>query len=297
MSNFYDNLQVDINSKHIEFNNDKNIGSKIKNKRNFLRSWLDKILFYFGIYKKLIDSGFYRSWFEEFNDYWTNCLGGRPLKLHDFFFLHSWYRMKYQNVGLKSDFTNIEFIQEWQRPENIYSIFGSVYRYALSPFQYFLFRKYLKRGCKILEYGSGVAPITSSLINDGKDSYNFTIADIKQFTFHYAKWRLRQFGVHFLDLSPEKLPEFSSKFDVIFINEVLEHLPNPLDVLSNLTNYLNDNGCLIFDYVISDATGMDTPQGLEQREKILKFIENNYSIEMGKINYHESMDRTVARKK
>jgi len=69
----------------------------------------------------LIDSGIIRRWFLDFRQYWIDYLMGRPLRLHDFFWLHSHYRSMYQDIGVEANkldsvsnrllavqFTNIE---------------------------------------------------------------------------------------------------------------------------------------------------------------------------------------------
>ena len=37
----------------------------------------------------------------------------------------------------------------------------------------------------------------------------------------------------------------SSTYDVIFMNEVLEHMPDPINVLRDIHSYLKDGGILI----------------------------------------------------
>ncbi|MBT3817687.1 MAG: class I SAM-dependent methyltransferase [Candidatus Magasanikbacteria bacterium] len=296
MGNQYEGIVIDINKKHDDINK-SNVMSKSSHTNNFFVSSFYKILFYFGWYQRLVDSGFIRGWFHEFQEYWVYSLGGRPIRLHDFFFLYSWYRVEYQNVELDDEEDKVKFLYSWQKPENIYSVFGAVYRYALSPFQYFVYRKYLKKGTRILEYGCGVAPIISSLINDKNVDFDFTIADIPQFTFHYAKWRLKQFGVNIIDIDPNILPKFPHSYDTIFLSEVLEHLPNPDEVIQHLTKHLVSGGHLIFDYLISDCDGLDTKGGFFERKQVLEHIEKHYDIVMGKVDYDNHMGRTIARKK
>ena len=68
--------------------------SKIRRKKKhnnfflikFFKRYLIAILYRFGIYERLINSGIITGWFEEFKEYWTKVLGGRPLWFHDFHF-------------------------------------------------------------------------------------------------------------------------------------------------------------------------------------------------------------------
>jgi len=296
MKNLYDNLEIDIAKKHCEINVDPNFMSHLKHTRGiFLCVW-DKLSFRCGLHKRLIDSGFKRDWFEEFYEYWVSVLGGRPLLFHDFFFLYSWYRVKYQEVGIENENSQVSLIKAYQDPKNIYMIFSLIYKMAISPFAYFLLRKYIKSGDKILEYGAGTAPVITSLIKDNKINFDFTAADIPQFTFHYAKWRLKQFGVQFIDVDLARLPILPKQYDVIILQAVLEHLPNPLEVVKHLTNYLSPSGYLIFDYIISDGKGFDTKASLQERNEVLKYIKENYILKLGKITEEESMGRTVVKK-
>ena len=165
--NLYDNIRIDIVTAHEAINQISSPCSTLKNVRNFFQKNLAQLLYISGLYKKLIDAGFYRAWFNEFNDYWIRCLGGRPLYFHDFFFLYGTYRGRFPNVKIK-DQGDINSLEEAYRDKrNIYSTFGSVYKYALSPYQYLHFKKYIKSGARVMEYGCGIAPIISSMIRDG----------------------------------------------------------------------------------------------------------------------------------
>ncbi|MBI5728515.1 MAG: class I SAM-dependent methyltransferase [Candidatus Magasanikbacteria bacterium] len=297
MSNLYDNLVVDIAAKHREINSDPAIKSDLAHKRGLARSFADKLFFYFKIYERLIDSGWYRAWFNEFDEYWIKALGGRKLYFHDFFFLYSSYRTKFQEVGAGEHIDRGAFLRLWQDPRNVYSIFGAVYKYSLSPFHYWPFRRYLRPGDRVLEYGCGIAPITTGLLNDGKDAYHFTIADIPQFTYHYAKWRLRQFGVKWIDIDPAALPALEAQYDAVFLCTVLEHLPNPRAVVEHLTAHIKIGGYLMFDYFLGDGEGLDTIEAVEQRGAVLDYLKANYTMVRGELKYKESMGRTVIQKK
>ena len=247
--NLYDDVRMGIEEAH------RNFVRQEDNKRVFKKQplYLTALLMKSGLWKRLIDSGFIRDWFEEFREYWINCLGCRPLNLHDFFWQYSHYRTKFQDVEVSADADAQEFMKAWQRYENIYLIFASVYKYALFPLPFFPYRKYIKTAEYVLEYGCGVAPITYGVLKycNFKNT-EFTIADIRQFTYHFAKWRLSPYrNVSFVDIKPDTLPNFSDKFDVVFLMAVLEHLPNPLQVVKHIYTCMEDKGYLIFDYIKS----------------------------------------------
>lgn len=291
--NLYDDVRVDIEEAHSSFVR--------HNKRVFKRRplYLTALLVKFGLWQRLIDSGFVRDWFNEFSDYWVNCLGCRPLKLHDFFYLYSHYRTKFQKVAVGDNADVREFMEAWQRCENIYSIFGSAYKYALSPLSFFPYRKYIRNAESILEYGCGVAPITFSSLKYGNFKHTkFTIADIKQFTYHFAKYRLAHLtNVTFINIKPATVPKFPGKFGAVFLMELLEHLPNPLEAVKHIYQNIEDNGYLVFDYIRGEGEGLDTIKSVREREQVLGFVEEKFELIKGRIDKETSMGVTVVRKK
>jgi 2-polyprenyl-3-methyl-5-hydroxy-6-metoxy-1,4-benzoquinol methylase len=291
MANKYDQIEIDIESLHQEINsNSSGRYSQLEhynprfNRLLLRKSWL----------QKLIDSGLKREWFDEFREYWS-AIGGRPIFLHDFFYLYSNYRTKFQAVNVGEKATAQDFNNAWQDYRNIYSTFHYAYKLALHPYSYLEHENTLDKvkGGTILEYGSGMTPIITSLIKDRKNEYTFVAADIKCFMYHYAKFRLKQHGVKFYDIEPYKFPEFQEKFDAIFVMTVMEHLPDPLNVIMELTSKLNPNGYLVFDYIKSDASGLDTKEAIEQRSDVLDFISSHYRIIQGNLDKNNSMGTTV----
>ncbi len=262
MADHFGNISVDIKKLHEQFNTQDQKTPKAKTLK-LLPRFLYLASIKLGLFKKLVDSGFVRGWFKEFNQYWMQQLDGRPLNLHDFFFLYSWYRTKFQSVEVNENANENEFIASWQKPENIYLTFHSAYKIATAPFSFYPFKKYLPSNGAILEYGCGMAPVVTSLVYSGQTNYSLTIADIPQFTFHYAKWKLKHFDVKSIDIDPFALPELKDNYDTIFLQAVLEHLPNPLDVVKNLTAHLKKGGYLIFDYSLGDGHGLDTMESVK----------------------------------
>lgn len=57
-------------------------------------------------------------------------------------------------------------------------------------------------------------------------------------------------------------------------------------------------GYFVFDYVKSEAMGLDSKQGLEQRIETLKYIKENLILVRGNLdNIEESVSLCIARKK
>ena len=294
MSNFYDQIEIDIEKAHDMLDKGEIDSSHI----DHYFSAFDRYLYKKGWLAKLVDNGFKRDWFEEFAEYWGRALNGRPLNFHDFFFLYTNYRTRFQAIEVKENSDAAQFLYSWQSYENIYIIFHSVYKYALHPFSFAAYEKYLKekKNGKILEYGCGIAPISTSLIKNKFKGLNYTIADIRNFSFHYAKFRLKQHDVKCVDIIPYENPPIGENFDIIFLMTVLEHLPDPLNIIELLTKSLNRGGYLVFDYILGDGGGLDTVESVKQRKSVLEFIENNYQLKSGEIKYDNSMGPTVVQK-
>ncbi len=296
MKNLYDNISISPLSLHRAVGIDETKRS-IKVHNFFVRNF-NKFLYKIGFFQKLIDSGFKRGWFQRFNYYWTNSLGGRPLYFHDFFFLYSTYRIKFQYLELEKHQEKDagEFLNVWQKDVNIYSVFYYVYKYALNSFSYFPFRKYVKNGDNILEYGCGIAPIITSLIENGYRC-NFTAADIQSYIFHYAKYNLLNNNVEFVDIIPNELPKVEKEFNVVFLLAVLEHLPNPMETVCFLSGKIKKNGYLIFDYILSSGDGLDTEKSVSERNQVIKYLGENYILVKGSLDSTKSISRTILKKR
>lgn len=299
--NKFDSLVVNIQDLHNQISSS---WGKVSKKKYPLSKWSRFLASRFPeLYRSLVDSGFERGWFNEFKEYWEKALGGRPIYLHDFFFLYDNYRVKFQSSAVEQDSTAEKFLEAWQLPENVYMAFGTSYKYALDPLEYKRHEKYLRanKGGKILEYGAGYAPVITSMLKSGLTNYDFTAADIDCFTFHNAKYRLTQYGVKFVDIVPYKPAELPySDYDVVFLMTVLEHLPDPVEVVKSITEHMRVGGILVFDYILSEGHGLDTVESVQQRAEVLQFIVKNFDIVEGVINLNgpaESMSRTVVRKK
>jgi 2-polyprenyl-3-methyl-5-hydroxy-6-metoxy-1,4-benzoquinol methylase len=294
--NLYDNVCLEIKTIHNQLDNNiiKNIYKLRKGNPLFTGA-----LYKWGIWERLVESGFFREWFSDFKNYWIDCLHCRPIYFHDFFYLYSNYRSKFSDVAVFEGADSKQFFDSWQSYANIYLIFHSVYKYALNPLSYYSYKKYLKPNMNVLEYGCGIAPITFSALKYGHlEKSHFTIADIQGYTFSYAKWRLSHVkNVKIVNIEPDKLPIFPYKYDVVFMMAVFEHLPNPLDVVKYIYENLEENGILIFDYIKAEGQGLDTLESVRERKFVLEFIETNFEVLFGKINYENSCSTTIVEKK
>lgn len=289
---------------------DANLSTKIECKRFCLAPIYCKLKLVFfgflykaGILSRAMYSNVLLGWFFSFKKFWVDYLGNRNIDIIDFHFLRLNYRVKFQEVSL--DHTNEKnaekFLSSWQNQTNIFYLFQSVWNYSKKAFlDVYLFSRFIKPQSHILEYGCGIAPIAQGLINYFPyKKLRFTIADIEQIAFLYARWKLASKPyVNFISIKPSLRDNLSRevKYDVITCLTVFEHLLNPLEVAESFFSHLNKEGILVFDYIKGEATGLNSQQGMKERSEVLKFIEKNFKILKGKIDYENSMGLTVAQK-
>jgi len=293
--NHYDNIFVDI---------DELFESNVKPKKKKYSSKIARLIVRYysasllklGLYEVLVEVGLIKRWFVDFKEYWFECLEGRPLYLHDFYYLLGSYRSKFANVETPDHANNQEFLESWQKNETVYMLFGAVRRFSRTPLISRQFEKYIQNGDSVLEYGCGLAPISTSLLKVGKKrNLDLTIADIRQLNFHYAKYNIGSLVKSF-EIEPNTVENLPQKYNVIIMITVMEHLPNPLETIKNLTKFLEPGGMLFFDYHADDADGQDTIEAVEQKKEVLDFLSDNFSIIKGSLDYENTMDITIARK-
>jgi 2-polyprenyl-3-methyl-5-hydroxy-6-metoxy-1,4-benzoquinol methylase len=262
-----------------------------------LNRYTTAILQRLGFYSRLTDSGIIRFWYEEFEEYWSTILNGRPLYFGDFNYLLGVYRQKFQSVETPSHASREAFLESWQNPNTLYQLLGAIRRFAHEPLHCRRFEQWIERDDHILEYGCGIAPITCSLLKYGlKHPAEITIADIRQINSHFARWRLGS-SVKFIEVEPYQNSLPSEAFNVVFLITVMEHLPDPLTTIESITKSLRKDGTFVFDYILSDGDGQDTIESAEQRNDVLAYIEQHYKILSGQLTREASMGLTACRRK
>ena len=94
--------------------------------------------------------------------------------------------------------------------------------------------------------------IKTESLSLGLSNLKLYVADIKQINSHFARWRLG-YEAKYLEIHPYKnaLENFSKQSNVVFLITVLEHLPDPLNVVKSIHASLKSGGFLIFDYLVN----------------------------------------------
>lgn len=263
------------------------------------------VLVKLGLHHRLIYANLRLDWFHEFQRYWVDELGNRPIYPHDFYFLSGVYRQRLQTIyfeqiekpELASDDRHLE---AWRDPRAVYYLFAYTYRQALSPLRVHPFISFVPHGGRVAEYGSGAAPIVTALARRYRHlDLELVCADIPHLLFHYARWKFRNDRfVTMVSVEPNNDAALPGNYDTIFCLETLEHLPRPIPVLQHLHRALKPRGHLIFDYVRSDGTGLDTATALRDRIPALQFILDHFDIVQGRVTTDGThVEPTVARKR
>jgi 2-polyprenyl-3-methyl-5-hydroxy-6-metoxy-1,4-benzoquinol methylase len=252
-----------------------------------------------GWHRALVYASLRLDWFEEFQRYWVDELGNRPLHPHDFYYLYGVYRQRLQSIApdLTSDASQLA---SWRDHRIMYYLFSHTYRQALSPLRVQRYARFLRRGGRVAEYGCGTAPIVTALARHYRHlDLELVAADIPHVLFHFVRWRFRDVPyVTTVPIAPDDDAALPGQYDAIFCLETLEHLPRPLAALRHFHASLRPGGVLILDYIRSEATGLDTPAGLRDRDDALRFVHDRFEVVEGRIPLDgDHLPPTVVRKR
>ena len=243
-----------------------------------------------GLRRRLVYANLDLGWFHEFQRYWVEELGNRPIHPHDFYFLSGVYRQRLQtihfehieNAALASDDKHLE---AWRDPRVVHHLFAHTFRLALSPLRVHPFIRWIPRRGRVVEYGCGAAPVLTALARHYRHlDLQLVGADIPHLLFHYARWKFRdERFVSMVPIGPDDDAPLPGPFDTILCLETFEHLPRPLAVARHFYSVLRPGGHLVFDYIRSDATGLDTAAALRDRIPTLEFILSHFDVVHGRV--------------
>lgn len=254
-----------------------------------------------GLWKRLVYSGLVLEWFFEFERYWEKRLKGRPLHPADFWFLYSKYRQDF-DVEIPSNETAESHRISWQDERIIYLLFFNQIKTALNPLEGWRYRRYIKRGASVLEYGCGLAPIATSFSRYWPElRIRFTLADIPTIMWDFVQWKFCNCKKYFsfIQLGNDcrtPLPQ-AEYFDVAFCKAVLEHVIDPLTVVENIHSALKAKGILAVDYIKSHGTGLDSKRSLSMRGTTIQFLRENFDIIEGSLPIEGNVESVVLRKR
>jgi SAM-dependent methyltransferase len=227
-------------------------------------------------------------WFEGFSDYWTKVLGGRPLwSPQDIYFLKNIYRMKFQRNTLPDTESADIHLKAWQRPELLYFLLHLLTkrtaRQDVGIYKAAIRLRGKQTGLAVLEYGCGLAPFAHHALKflPSAARNTFFLADLAMLPFHYGAWRMAgRKNIHPHLLRPENAFQATLKkpMDLIFCIQVFEHMNQPLRTIEYFHTLLKPGGVLVFDFILSEAKGLDSIQGTQERSDVLDFVRNHFEM-------------------
>ena len=251
-----------------------------------------------GLYKRLLVSNQITYWFDEFKCYWEKVLCLRPLwGPHDFFFLFGNYRKKFSDLEVNNKFKD-DHMKAWSDPRTIYLLFFNQWKLALNPLYVEPYISYIPKGGKILEYGCGAAPITTSMSHNYRHlSIKCDCVDIPTIVFHFVRWKFRtKYDINVIKIHPMDEKPVKETYDTIFCLAVFEHLPKPLKIANYFINSLKLGGFLVFDYILSEGDGLDTYQGVNERLNVIKLFSEELEVVHGNLSNLSNIGTVICRK-
>jgi len=93
----------------------------------------------------------------------------------------------------------------------------------------------------ILDVGCAQATLAMTLAEQG---YRVTANDIRGEFLEYAKSRYEKGDIRFVHGNIFDI-DIGEKFDLIYANQIIEHLVHPVEFIANLSRFLNPGGCMV----------------------------------------------------
>ena len=90
---------------------------------------------------------------------------------------------------------------------------------------------------KVLDFGGGIGDLCVELAKSGLQVDYF---DVKGKTYEFAKWLFKRENIDI-----KMVDSLSDKYDTIICLDVIEHVPNPKEMLAMISEHLNKGGKLI----------------------------------------------------
>lgn len=128
----------------------------------------------------------------------------------------------------------------------------------------------------VLEYGCGSAVLTEYLLDKYPD-LSYTVADIPSNTLDFVRWKQKKYNYPYktLTIGPGKsgIPLVST-YSLIICQDVLEHTPNPLEIVTAFVEHLAPGGVLVLDF-LKGSGGENLVEAREQRESVKLYLKRN----------------------
>jgi SAM-dependent methyltransferase len=238
-------------------------------------------------------------WVARFAEYWVNILGGRPMmSADDFHFLRGIYRIRHQDDAIGDTSDAAAHVGAWQQRTMIYQVFAQQFLESIDPRLAEAHWLRRLRVTSFIEFGAASAPVTTAYRQFFGGDVPSTIVDIETLAFHYGVFKFKadpRVTPITLTVQDDLLPPDGLKADAIVCKATFEHLKDPLEIARRFAQQLNPGGYLLFDYLQSEGGGLDTMHGVRQRDAVLDFIDQRFTLVHGNARHQRGSQLTIAR--
>ena len=194
---------------------------------------------------------------------------------------HAVSNMTMEDIWESSERKTIDEVFNFYKDQGAWSTFRQCVRHKdlknlhMSIFQNLIGLGALFNGAHISEYGCGVAPFLTSLLENldpaNSPALTLTLTDVESEHFTFAQYRLpkilkrkglENIKLNFEKITSDSLPSFSSgKLNALLCFEVLEHVPSPTAALRNIQSHMSPGAIYVENFVKHEASEDDDDDG------------------------------------
>ena len=206
-----------------------------------------------------------------------------------------------EDIWESSDRNTIEGVFDFYKDQGAWSTFRQCVRHKdfkslhLSVFQSLAAHGALFEGAHIGEYGCGVAPFSTSLLENlnpaNSPPLTLTLTDVESEHFTFAQYRLPRIlerrglenvNLNFETITPASLPPFSAgKLNALLCFEVMEHVPSPVNAIKNIQSHMTSGAVYIENFVkheVDDKHDCDLLSARQERSLYYELLENSFDL-------------------
>lgn len=177
-------------------------------------------------------------------------------------------KQRHKDLWFRRDRGSIDEIRQFYQEADVYP-FRQPFNKRRGGYRWYLDLVQHVPRPSILEYGCGSAILTEYLLHHRPDA-RFSVADIPSTTLEFVKWKQRTLRMPYQILTigegPDGIP-LRADYDLIICQDVLEHTPNPLEIVTAFADHLTEGGVLILDFLNAPG-GENLTAAVEQREAV-----------------------------
>ena len=249
-----------------------------------------------------------RNWYDDLCEYYnvspqealtlgTRASGRKP-SLPKSNTTHAVSNMTFEDIWESKQRETIDSVFQFYKDQGAWSAFRQVVRHKdMIQLHINLLSRTVSDNSTFCEYGCGVAPFSYTLLSgiDKDTKLNICISDVDCEHFTFGKWRLEKLikdrnlsnvNLEAKEVLVDSLPSYSNKIDTVFIFEVLEHVPSPVDTLKNIEIQMNPNGLICENFIYhnhsdDDDPGCDLKSAALERDSYYNLLSNDFTLRAG----------------